>query len=160
MGAFDRLYGRYERRLFGFLLRLIGDRADAEEVFHDVFVKVMTGPEAHFEDGRFMAYLFRTARNLCANLRRGAARGQRAFDGLAHLSQAPPSPEDRLVEEERAFQLAKAAAELPGALADVFALRTSGLSYDEIAGALGIPLGTVKSRMNALMNHLKTRMES
>ena len=50
--------------------------------------------------------------------------------------------------------------ELRKLLADVFTLRTSGLSYDEIAETLRIPLGTVKSRMNALVNQLRGELQS
>jgi RNA polymerase sigma-70 factor (ECF subfamily) len=160
MSAFDQLYARYERRLFAFILRCVSSRADAEELFHDVFLKVMTGSEARFEERRFVAWLFRVARNACANFRRGEARGQRAVGQWEPTAQALPSPEQRLVDEERATGLARALEHLPAALADVFALRTSGLSYDEIADALRIPLGTVKSRMNALVTQLKGELGS
>ncbi len=46
--AFDRLYSQYEHRLFGFILRLLGERAEAEEVFHDTFLKVLESPTAQF----------------------------------------------------------------------------------------------------------------
>ena len=160
MAAFDQLYSRYERRVFGFILRCVGGRADAEEIFHDVFLRVMTGSEARFEDGRFVAWLFRVARNACANFRRGALRGQRAVERLEPEPNTWPSPDQRLFEEERASSLARALEHLPATLADVFTLRTSGLSYDEIAETLRIPLGTVKSRMNALVNQLRGELES
>ncbi len=155
LDAFDQLYGRYERRLFAFILRVLGNRHDAEEVFHDVFVQVMAGPIAEFPQARFVAWIFRVARNACANHLRRTQRGSRAAEQLARDEIHEPSPEDRLLHEERATALADAAARLPSALADVFALRTSGLSYDEIADALEIPLGTVKSRMSSLIAHLR-----
>ncbi len=74
------------------------------------------------------------------------------------LEDQPPTPEQRLVEEERAFALSTAVQKLPEGLADVFHLRSSGLSYLEIADVLAVPIGTVKSRINALVHHLKGAM--
>ncbi len=151
--AFDRLYARYEHRLFGFTLRLLGDRAEAEEVFHDTFVKVL---EARIEGTvRFSAWLFRVARNLCANRHRGRARGDSALLRLAATEELAPTPEDRVGEHERATALSRAVTALPDALSEVFHLRTSGLSYEEIASVLELPIGTVKSRMSSLVNQLR-----
>jgi RNA polymerase sigma-70 factor, ECF subfamily len=158
LGAFDRLYARHERRLFSFIYRVLGDRPDAEEVFHDVMVNVITGPEATFSQARFVSYMFRIARNACANYLRRRRRGSHALEQLVLPEAEVPGAEERLVEEERATALADAANRLPASLADVFALRSSGLSYDEIAEALGVPLGTVKSRMSALVAHLRGEM--
>jgi RNA polymerase sigma-70 factor (ECF subfamily) len=161
MTAFDRLYGRHERPLFGFILRCVGERADAEEIFHDVFLKVMTGAEAKFDEARFAAWLYRLARNACANHRRGSVRGQRA---ARRLEAVPPEtdddPERRFLLEERATTLSRAVERLPGPLGEVFSLRSAGLSYEEIAAALGVPIGTVKSRMNSLVTQLKGEIES
>src|SRR5581483_248550 len=153
--AFDQLYARYERRLFGFVLRLLGDRAQAEEVFHDVLLSVLDGEPASFAEARFRAWLFRVARNACANRMRSKSRGEGALARAAFIEEVEASPEQRLVEEERAFALANAVRKLPEALSDVFHLRTSGLSYTEIADVLEVPLGTVKSRMNALVQQLQ-----
>jgi RNA polymerase sigma-70 factor (ECF subfamily) len=153
--AFDQLYARYERRLFGFVLRLLNDRAMAEEIFHDVLLKVVQGPAASFAEARFRAWLFRVARNACANRMRSRSRGEGALKRAGLSDEVAASPEQRLVEEERAFALAAAVRKLPEALADVFHLRTSGLSYGEIADVLEVPLGTVKSRMNALVQQLQ-----
>ncbi len=154
LGAFDRLYARYERRLFGFLLRLLGDRGEAEELFHDVFVQLLKAKGVRFEDARFSAWLFRIARNLASNRLRSKARGQGALAKEATLEVPAATPLDRLLEEERAGRLAQAVTRLPSALADVFHLRSSGLSYEEIAQVLQVPLGTVKSRMNSLTQQL------
>jgi RNA polymerase sigma-70 factor (ECF subfamily) len=153
--AFDQLYARYERRLFGFILRLLRDRGQAEEVFHDVLLSVIEGEAASFEQARFKAWLFRVARNACANRLRSKSRSEGALSRAGFLDELAASPEQRLVEEERAFALSKAVRTLPATLADVFHLRSSGLSYAEIADVLDVPLGTVKSRMNALVQQLQ-----
>jgi RNA polymerase sigma-70 factor (ECF subfamily) len=160
LGAFDDLYARYERRLFGFTLRMLGDRAEAEEVLHDAFLNVLKAEQAQFLEARFSSWLFRIARNLCANRLRSRRRGRGALSLVGAAPNPPePTPEELLTKEERTQVLAEAVQRLPPALADVFHLRTSGLSYEEMAGVLGIPLGTVKSRMNALVQQLKGNIE-
>lgn len=153
--AFDQLYARYERRLFGFLVRQLKERAQAEEVFHDVMLSIIEGEAASFEQARFKAWLFRVARNACANKLRSKLRGEGALARSQVPDDLAASPEQRLVEEERAFALASAVRKLPEALSEVFHLRSSGLSYAEIADVLEVPLGTVKSRMNALVQQLQ-----
>ena len=157
LAAFDTLYARYERRVFGFVLRLVSDRAEAEELFHDTFLNILEAPRASFESASFAAWLFRIARNLAINRLRSKSRGARA-SRVAVIEELPQNPEQRLVEEERAFALSNAVTKLPDGLADVFHLRSSGLSYLEIADVLAVPIGTVKSRMNALVHHLKGAM--
>jgi RNA polymerase sigma-70 factor, ECF subfamily len=158
LSAFDALYARYERRLFGFLLRLVHDRAEAEELFHDTFLNLLEAPRATFDTATFAAWLFRIGRNQALNRLRTKTRGAHALTRVAVLEEFPPTPEQRLVEEERSFALSTAVRSLPEGLADVFHLRSSGLSYLEIADVLAVPIGTVKSRMNALVHHLKGAM--
>lgn len=152
--AFDRLYERYERKPFGFLLRHTSNRAIAEELFHDVFVKVLAPEGVKFTPGGFAPWLFRIARNHLANRHRSAHRGARS---LAQLDEPLPSanPEELVVQWERAAGLARAVEALPSPLASIFHLRTSGLSYEEIADVLDIPVGTVKSRINSMVQHLR-----
>src|SRR6185437_1394665 len=77
--AFDQLYLRHERRLFGFILRLLGDRADAEEIFHDVFLSAFKAKDVQLEEARFAAWIYRIARNACANKVRSRRRGANAL---------------------------------------------------------------------------------
>jgi RNA polymerase sigma-70 factor (ECF subfamily) len=155
VAAFDQLYARYERRLFGFVLRLLGDRGAAEEVFHDAFLQLIDGPALSFTEARFSAWLFRVARNTCANRLRSRSRSEHALARIAPALQPMPTPEQSLAETERAAHLADAVRRLPTTLAELFHLRASGLSYDEIAAVLGVPLGTVKSRLHTLVHQLK-----
>jgi RNA polymerase sigma-70 factor, ECF subfamily len=153
--AFERLYARHERRLFGFVLRLLENRAEAEEAFHDTFVNLLNANVVRFEEARFAAWLYRIARNVCANRLRSRARGEAALAWVEREGLPGPSPEELLVREEQSHALARAVARLPAGFADVFHLRSSGLSYEEIASVLEVPLGTVKSRMNALVQKLQ-----
>jgi RNA polymerase sigma-70 factor (ECF subfamily) len=159
MLAFDALYERYETRLFGFLYAQIQNRADAEDAFHEAFLSALKSPIAHFERGGFRAWLYRVARNLTVNRARTQQRGARA---LAQLPNGQPthaaSPNEALEEHELERALEVAIARLPPALSEVFHLRRSGLSYDEIASVLEIPLGTLKSRMHQMVTHLREEL--
>jgi RNA polymerase sigma-70 factor (ECF subfamily) len=152
--AFDELYARYELKLFGFCLRLAPSREDAEEVMHEALLRAIKTDRVKFAEGGFRAYLYQTAKNLCSNRRRSDARAKKA--ALA-MPEPPPAPlaDGALEEGERLRALDRAVARLPPVLGELYALRTSGHSLEEIAGVLAIPLGTVKSKMFQLVKLLR-----
>ena len=160
--AFDELYARYERRLFGFILSYVKNREDAEEIFHDVFQAVIAATRAvdATVPGRFDAWLFTVARNLCLN----RIRARRPSVSLASDEAAEPfcpreSEEARLVLQGRHRALAAAVERLPPKLGEVYRLRSGGSSYEDIARHLDVPLGTIKSRVNSLVRRLKEEMD-
>ncbi len=155
LAAFDQLYQRYERRLFGFLLGFLSERADAEEVFHDAFLQVLASREVSFARGSFAAWLYKIARNLALNRVRS---GRRAVQATSALPAGEPvaTAEEQLEARAQGQALARAVGELPPMLAEVYQLRVGGMSYEEIAFALEVPLGTVKSRMHELCDRLKS----
>jgi RNA polymerase sigma-70 factor (ECF subfamily) len=159
LAAFDALYARYERRLFAFVRGLIGDAAEAEDVFHEAFMQVL-GERPRFDDparGSFRAWLYTVARNACLNRLRSRDRGQRAHttpDG----EPAPPAADEKLERAEASAALDRALEHLPQALGELYRLRAAGLSYEELARVLDLPLGTVKSRMHELVAQLKKEM--
>jgi RNA polymerase sigma-70 factor, ECF subfamily len=106
----------------------------------------------------FRAWLFQVARNLCLNRVRKSKRAGRAFEAAAHveaMGSAPVPAEQALLCHQQAEMLQKAVARLPEALGDIYQLRASGMSYDEVAEALRIPVGTVKSRMHEVVKRLR-----
>jgi len=158
MRAFDELYARYESRLFGFCLRMLKSRAGAEDVFHEAFLRALKDDRAAFESGGFRAYLFQIARNLCLNEKRGEARAKRAIDAIPE--RAPePQPDEIVISSRRFAALDDAVARLPPQLVEVYELRSSGLSYEEIAAVLAIPIGTIKSRMHQLVKTLREEVK-
>lgn len=159
--AFDVLYARYETRLFGFLCHLLRSPHDAEDLFHETFLSVLRSREVSFDRGSFAAWLYRVARNRALNHLRSGQRGAVAMRRL-EAPESPPSAElfliERTWERERAAALSAAVAALPDSLGELYRMRTAGLSYDEMAAALQIPLGTVKSRMNQMTTRLRRTM--
>lgn len=158
MSAFDVLFDRYESRLFGFLVSRVGNRADAEDLFHEAFLATLKSGEATFDhEGAFRTWLYRIARNLTLNRRRSLQRGERA---LARLPEElhEPGADELLGDRQKSAALQDALERLPPTLAELFQLRTSGLSYEEMAAVLEIPLGTIKSRMNQMVTQLKEEL--
>jgi RNA polymerase sigma-70 factor, ECF subfamily len=151
LAAFDQLYARYERRLFGFVIGQLGDAAEAEDVFHETFLAMLQARGRGVELRSFKAWLFQVARHLCLNRVRSRVRAERAIAAL-------PAPPDAAPADLDAARLPAAVARLPATLGEVYQLRASGLSYDEMAEILDIPVGTVKSRMHETIVRLREEM--
>ncbi|MBE2248129.1 MAG: sigma-70 family RNA polymerase sigma factor [Myxococcus sp.] len=161
--AFDALYERYEAPLFGFLTRQLGDAAEAEDVLHEAFLAVLKAREAGRSARSFRAWLFEVARHLCLNRVRTRQRAAKATDAVAQalaVSEGAALPEAALQRRQTAEALARAVAELPAAWSELYHLRAGGLSYDELAEVLGVPLGTVKSRLHELVKRLRDEVAS
>jgi RNA polymerase sigma-70 factor, ECF subfamily len=163
LAAFDALYERYERRLFGFVRAHLDDVAEAEDAFHEAFLRVLKARDLDFRAGSFRSWLYRVARNECLNRLRARGRGARALRALHDLDEQRPPPveraDERLQRREVTRALGAAVARLPSALAELYHLRSSGLSYEEMARVLEVPLGTVKSRMHELVGQLRKEMQ-
>jgi RNA polymerase sigma-70 factor, ECF subfamily len=155
--AFDRLYDRFERPLFGFILSQLGDPREAEDVLHETFLAVLRERDKHPSIRSFRGWLYRVARNGCLNRMRSRKRAARALSEVtaADTAASAPGPDQELELRERAELLSRAAARLPQALAEVYRLRAAGMSNDEVAVLLGVPVGTVKSRMHEMVKRLR-----
>jgi len=158
LAAFDQLYARYEKPLFGMIWRELGSQQEAEDVLHETFLSVLKQKDGGRKS--FKSWLFQVARNLCLNRVRSRRRGDRAVQLDAS---APPAavqlPETQLASAQLARLLDAAVARLPETLSSLYRLRLAGLSYDELAEVLELPLGTVKSRMHEMVTRLRDEME-
>jgi RNA polymerase sigma-70 factor (ECF subfamily) len=154
--AFDRLYDRFERPLFGFIRSQIGDAQEAEDLLHEAFMAVLRERGSRHEIRSFKAWLFQVARNLCLNRVRSRKRAGRAIDAVARAAEdAAPAPEQELARHQQVALLRGAIERLPAPLAELYRLRAGGMSYDEVAEILGVPVGTVKSRMHEMVRRLR-----
>src|SRR5262245_33100934 len=113
--AFESLYERYERRLFGYILRLLRNRQDAEDVFHEAFLSVLKSPEVRFTEGSFCSWIYRIARNLCLNHLRAGRREAGRRQAMSP-SGSSPSPEDALGSMQDQEALTQAVHRLPAPL--------------------------------------------
>jgi len=153
MRAFDRLYARFERPLYGFVRAYIRDATEAEDVLHEAFMAVLRERKKDIQN--FRAWIYEVTRHLCLNRARSKKRASRAAAEVSAVETASPRPDEQLDEHRRAAMLERAVARLPEPYAEVYRLRAAGMSYDEVAELLEIPVGTVKSRMHEMVMRLK-----
>jgi len=157
--ALGELYDATSRLVFGLVLRIVGDRASAEEVLLDVYTQAWR-QAANYDEARGapLAWLMTIARSRAIDRIRSSKHDQQKdpLDAVAEISDREPSPEQATVDSERR-QLVRAALEtLPAEQREVVELAYySGLSHSEIASRLGQPLGTVKTRTRLAMIKLR-----
>jgi RNA polymerase sigma factor (sigma-70 family) len=168
-GSFEELVRGHERLVFGLALRVVGDRADAEEVAQDTFERAyhaLAGyPAERVAAMRLRPWLARIALNLARNrLRRRPppARPLEDGDGQPLAVAAPTAAEPAEVAErgqERDFW-AGLLAGLPRPYREAVVLRhVEGLPYSEVAEVLGRPVGTVKTHVHRGVRQLRVMLE-
>lgn len=160
-GALGELYDSASRQVYGLALRVLSDPGAAEEVALEVFTQIWrTAPTYDVRRGTPSAWLLTMARSRAIDrLRSGAQERRRAepievVEGTASSDSA--SPETQAVQSERRGRVLAALGGLPSEQRQVIELAYfGGLSHSEIAGELGLPLGTVKTRIRLAMSHLR-----
>lgn len=161
--AYELLLRRYKLELFHFLMRFVHNRATADDLFQETFLQVYTSIETFDTTRRFKPWLFTIAANKARDLLRKSSRTQairlstpldsqdQQGRSLIDLMEADlPLPEENLASDETKAQVAAAIADLPEHLREVLLLAYfHQFPYKDIADMLGVPLGTVKSRLHA-----------
>jgi RNA polymerase sigma factor (sigma-70 family) len=154
--AFEELYMRYETRLFGYILGMVGEREEAEDLFQETFYKVLRTLDRYREQGSFRSWLFTVASNLCRDHLRSRARRTPVDPELVPLKTSALDPEGALERKEDLRALSRLVADLPDVQREVVLLRTrSGLSFREIARLQDCPLGTALGRMHMAVKRLR-----
>src|SRR4051794_10242531 len=166
---FSELVHRYERELYSYLRRYLGDAEMAEDAFQGTFLQVHLKCE-QYEPGRAVRpWLYTIATNQAIDAQRrsrrhrmvsldraGPKEGEDVGKLLDLLTSKEPTPTTQLSAAERSGWLHQTVDQLPPALRDVIHLvYFQELKYREAAEALGIPVGTVKSRMHAAVAKLQ-----
>ena len=169
-GSFAELVGAYQRLVFGLALRVVADRADAEEVAQDTFERAyhaLAGYDAERVAAmRLRPWLARIALNLARNrLRRRPPPNRPLEDGdgqpLAVPAPAAVQPDQLAERRQERELLAELLAGLPRGWREAVVLRhVEGLPYAEVAEVLGRPVGTVKTHVHRGVRQLRERLQA
>jgi RNA polymerase sigma-70 factor (ECF subfamily) len=165
---FEALVGRYERELYSYLRRYLGDAEMADDTFQAAFLQVHLKRD-HYEQGRkFRPWLYTIATNQAIDAQRRNRRhrmvsldraGSDHVEEVGRLADVlvsdAPDPHDVAEDEERNAWVRSALADLSGQARQVIELvYYRGMKYREAAEILDVPVGTIKSRLHAAINKL------
>ena len=156
-GAFETLYRRYARPVFGLALRRLGDRTRAEEAVQETFTSVWRSARTYKpERGPGAPWLYAVARNAIVD---GA---RTRVDPVAEAGDEPSGdagPPERAEQSWTTWRVHRAMEELPDDLRTAIELREiEGLSYEEIASIMNCPIGTVRSRIFRAREAISARL--
>lgn len=141
--SFETLFYRHYERVYGLLFRLVGNRAEAEDLTQEVFLRLYRRPPAGRQEHNLAAWLYQVATRLGYNALRGR---RRLWQRNVYLLPDPADSPDTVlsVEERETRQRVRAAlARLPQRQAQLLLLRQMGLSYEELAAVCQVAPGSV-----------------
>jgi RNA polymerase sigma-70 factor, ECF subfamily len=155
---FRTVFLQHYARIVGVLMRLLGDRSHAEEVANDAFWRLYRQPALQI-DGNLGGWVYRTATNLGIDALRAAGRRRQHEATAAGIAQEPhkPGPLDDLLREEKCRRVRSILASIRPAQAQLLILRTSGLSYKELADALQVRMSGIGTMLNRAEEEFRTR---
>jgi RNA polymerase sigma-70 factor (ECF subfamily) len=170
--CFDILVDRYKVRLYNYLLRLVRNEDEAEEIAQETFVKAFIHADKYRTIARFSTWLYTIATNLVRNRFRAKRRSPRfvsmwgrGADGeeeipVVELVDSARQPDAQFNDKELSKLIDDAIAKIPERYRASFVLREiNQLSYEEIAAVTGLKLGTVRSRINRARHCFRRAIE-
>lgn len=172
--SFAALVDRYHRELFHFLVRFLGDRAAAEDIFQETFLQVHQSADQFDPQRRFRPWLFTIAANKARDLMRSQARrptnplqasispsDDESGQFIDLMEASDPLPGESLEREELQKLVQTTVESMPEHLREILLLSYfHQFPYKEISDILQIPLGTVKSRLHAAVAHFADRWKN
>jgi RNA polymerase sigma-70 factor (ECF subfamily) len=158
--AFEQLVRRHQRYVFNVAYRVLDDAFEAEDVTQEAFVRAWRGLTGFREQARFTTWLYRITHNLCLNRLPKLRRELLQVEPLEDiLDDAAPAPPDLFEAQEQMASLHAELERMPEKYRLVLSLRyLQHLSYEEIATALGVPLGTIKTHIHRARRLLADRV--
>lgn len=170
--AFEALASRYTDELFGFLLRYVNQPAIADDLVQETFVQVHLSADSFDPSRRFKPWLYTIAANKARDyLRAKSRRPLQSLDAVKADDDAPaladqlesdaPTADQQLADAERRQRVRDLIEQMPEHLRTILLLgHFQKLPYAEIGEVLDIPVGTVKSRLHAAVNHFAKLWET
>ncbi len=163
MSAFDIIYKKYSRRLYGFVFRYVKQEVDTEEIIQEVFVKIWQNRDKINVYSSFESFLFTIAHNETINLLKKRATEQKYVEHVKSLQQIEESYEiaNEIHYKELEQKFHGLLDELSPRQKEIFKLsREEGLSHKEIAERLGISSNTVKNHLVTALSFLKNGLDN
>ena len=164
--AFGQLVTRYEGRLYGTLVQMVGSVHEARDVAQETFVLAYQKLDSFRRESTFYSWLFRIAYNTAISRHRRRRRGNASVDAIRETTGTEPT--DQRPEADPAYQLhtterqalvQAALSELADEFRTAIVLREmEGLSYEQIAEMVEVPVGTVRSRIHRARSELRQKL--
>jgi RNA polymerase sigma-70 factor (ECF subfamily) len=159
VGAFEELVDRYKNLVFGMIMRAFPDRSQAEDLAQDVFLRIHRGLPYFRGEARLSTWIYRIVANVCTQDR---GRGVSVSLDDANARVSTPAAADRHADDlELRDRLEKAIAQLPPQYRLLIAAHyLRGVQYEELAEAMKMPLGTVKTQLYRAKRQLRMLLET
>ncbi|HET9440130.1 MAG TPA: sigma-70 family RNA polymerase sigma factor [Longimicrobiales bacterium] len=171
--AYRELIGRYQRPVFSLIYRLVRDREKAEDLAQETFIKVLNAIDRYDPSYKFSSWIFKIAHNTSLDHLRKKEPETLSLDGSPHAEtpseveasqisaiSTEENPEDYAASRELGHTLEQAIGRLrPEYRTAIVLCHVEGRPYEEIAEAMGVPLGTVKTYIHRARNELKKELE-
>lgn len=167
--AYRELIRRYERPIFSLIYRMVRDRALAEDLSQETFIKALNAIDSYRPEYKFSSWIFKIANNAAIDQIRRRELDTLSLDGSPHattpdeieatalqVSARGLSPLEALESSELGGQIEQAIGRLRPEYRSCILLRhVEGLAYEEIAELMNLPLGTVKTYIHRARNELR-----
>ena len=157
----ERLVRLYERRIFGLIVRMVGNREDARDILQETMVKALTSLHMYDATYSFTSWIFRIASNKSLDFLRRRKLELRIFthdaEDRTDLIADKAAPMDEVIAQKLDWDVFEGCMEKldPRYRAALFLRYKDGLSYREIGNVLSVPVGTVKTLLHRGRGELK-----
>lgn len=163
MQAFDEIYNKYCKRLFGFVVRYVKHEEDAEEIIQEVFIKIWENRDKINIFSAFESFLFTIAYNSTMSLIRKRINEKKYLEHLKMIQEIhnPPEIISEIEFNELNSKVNSLLNELTPRQQEIFRLsREDGFTHEEIAEKLDISPNTVKNHLVSALSFLRTHMDN
>ena len=159
-GAFQELVDRYKNLVFAMIARMVQDRSRVEDLAQDVFLRVHRGLPYFRGEARLSTWIYRIVANVCSQARTRTPLPV-SLDDERSAASRPSGADPQFAEIELRDRLEKAIARLPDRQRFLIAAHyLQGVQYEDLADALGLPLGTVKTHLYRAKRELRRLLET
>jgi RNA polymerase sigma-70 factor (ECF subfamily) len=166
ISAFDTLVQRWERKIQGAVYRIMGSGEEARDLAQETFLRAYRGLASFKSEARFSSWLYQIALNLCRDrLRQRRGKTLVSIDDLdpttaARIDRSPATAQELVEARDLGRIVAMAMSDLPEEQREVIVLKEyQGLTFQEIADTLGVPVSTVKTRLYRGLGQMRERLE-